>query len=108
MSKVQELCTKHPIPVQFDFEDDRPGELYDRYFNNGYKVTIARHGYSLGGPQGLYELGLWKFMSYGDYDMECVEGITAPGDTVVGFLNDEEVISLMDKVSELPSCVIFN
>jgi hypothetical protein len=58
-----------------------------------YELSVVKHGSSYGNVNGLYEIGVFK----GD-DMVEMPGITQEGDTVKGFLNEEEVTGIMKKM----------
>lgn len=58
-----------------------------------YELSIVKNANSYGGDKGLFEIGVFK-------DGEFVElpGITAPGDTVKGFLTVAQVNAIMMKM----------
>lgn len=58
-----------------------------------YELSIVKHEGSYGGEQGLYEIGIWK----GD-DMCELPGITAEGDTVKGWLTEDDVSCIIKKL----------
>ena len=58
-----------------------------------YELSIVKHGHSYGGLSGLYEIGVWK----GDSQVE-LPGITADGDSVKGYLTEQEVSAIMTKM----------
>ena len=58
-----------------------------------YELSVAKHSGSYGGKQGKYEIGVFK----GD-DMVEMPGITQEGDTVKGWLSEEEVTGIMKKM----------
>ena len=58
-----------------------------------YELSVVKHSSSYGGKKGLYEIGVFK----GD-DMVEMPGITEEGDTVKGFLTEEEVTGIMKKM----------
>ena len=58
-----------------------------------YELSVVKHSASYGGKQGKYEIGVFK----GD-DMVEMPGITQEGDTVKGFLSEEEVTGIMKKM----------
>ena len=58
-----------------------------------HKLSIVKHSTSYGGAKGLYEIGVFK-----DNDMIEMPGITAPGDTVKGFLQEYEVDAIIKKM----------
>ena len=58
-----------------------------------YELSVVKHGCSYGGKKGLYEIGVFK----GD-DMVEMPGITEEGDTVKGFLTEENVTGIMKKM----------
>ena len=58
-----------------------------------YELSVVRHSASYGNSNGLYEIGVFK----GD-EMVELPGITAEGDTVKGFLTEENVTGIMKKM----------
>lgn len=58
-----------------------------------YELSIVCRKYSYGGDKGLYEIGVFN----GD-GMTELPGITAPGDTVKGFLTVAQVNAIMMKM----------
>lgn len=62
-------------------------------FGNQYKLSIIKHKTSYGGDKGLYEIGVYK-----NNDMVEMPGITQEGDTVKGFLTEQDVDGIMVKM----------
>ena len=62
-------------------------------FGNEYELSIVKTDFSYGGDRGLYEIGVFK-----NNQMVEMPGITADGDTVVGFLNEQEVMGILLKM----------
>ena len=58
-----------------------------------YDLSVVRHSGSYGGSKGLYEIAVFK----GD-DMVELDGITAEGDTVKGWLTEKDVTEIMNKM----------
>ena len=58
-----------------------------------YELSIIKSDFSYGGKSGLYEIAVFK----GDGQVE-MPGITEEGDTVKGFLNEQEVTGIMKKM----------
>ena len=58
-----------------------------------YELSIIQNEMSYGGKKGLFEIAVFK-------DSEQIElpGITQPGDTVKGFLTNEEVDAILTKM----------
>jgi len=58
-----------------------------------YELSIVQHSFSYGGKQGLYEIAVFE-------DARQIElpGITAPGDTVKGFLTEADVDAIIYKL----------
>lgn len=67
---------------------------YRLMFKNGYGASIVRHGFSYGGPKGLFELAIL------DEDGLCYD--TPITSDVIGHLTSSEVGPLLKKISELP------
>ena len=58
-----------------------------------YELSVVRHSGSYGNSNGLYEIAVFK----GD-DMVEMPGITEEGDTVKGWLSEEDVTGIMKKM----------
>ena len=58
-----------------------------------YELSIIKNEGSYGGKQGLYEIAVFK----GNYQVE-LPGITEQGDTVKGFLSEDEVEGIIKKM----------
>ena len=58
-----------------------------------YELSVVKHSSSYGGKKGLYEIGVFK----GD-DMVEMPGITQEGDTVKGWLSEDDVSEIMRKM----------
>lgn len=68
-----------------------------KQFDNGYAVSVIRNSMSYGHQQGLFEIGLFG----PNGQMISVEGITDEGDTVKGWLTQEDVLDIFKKVAAL-------
>mgnify|MGYP003966684025 FL=1 len=86
---------KETLPFH-QFSDGREAEQYVKKFANGFSTSVICHEGSYGGKVGLYELML-------EYHGQptSVDDITAPGDTVCGWLTKEEVLEKLEKVKIL-------
>ena len=58
-----------------------------------YELSIVKSDFSYGGKQGLYEIAVFK----GNGQVE-LPGITEQGDTVKGFLSEDEVEGIIKKM----------
>jgi hypothetical protein len=58
-----------------------------------YDLSIVKSDFSYGGKSGLYEIAVFK----GDGQVE-MPGITETGDTVKGFLSEDEVEAIIKKM----------
>ena len=58
-----------------------------------YELSVVQHSSSYGGSGGLYEIAVFK----GDGMVE-MPGITEDGDTVKGWLSEEDVTGIMKKM----------
>ena len=58
-----------------------------------YDLSIVKSDFSYGGKSGLYEIAVFK----GDGQVE-MPGITETGDTVKGFLTEEDVNAIIKKM----------
>lgn len=68
-------------------------------FDNGYGASVVQHPHSYGGDEGLFELGVVKFEEGTDnWRLNYLTPIT---DDVIGYLTEEGVEDLLDKISKL-------
>lgn len=58
-----------------------------------YELSVVKHSGSYGGKQGKYEIGVFK-----GNEMVEMPGITQEGDTVKGWLTEEDVSGIMAKM----------
>ena len=58
-----------------------------------YELSVVRHSGSYGNSNGLYEIAVFK----GD-DMVEMPGITEEGETVKGWLSEQDVTGIMKKM----------
>ena len=58
-----------------------------------YDLSIVKNSVSYGNKQGLYEIAVFK-----DDEQTELPGITEPGDTVKGYLNEEAVDGILLKM----------
>lgn len=81
MSDFEMMPTEMPKGVQavLDFGD--------------YELSIVQNECSYGNKQGLYEIAVFK----GNEQYE-LPGVTQPGDTVKGFLSEEDVNGILKKM----------
>ena len=81
MSDFEMMLTEMPKGVQavLDFGD--------------YELSIVQNECSYGNKQGLYEIAVFK----GNEQYE-LPGVTQPGDTVKGFLSEEDVNGILKKM----------
>lgn len=58
-----------------------------------YDLSIIQNEFSYGNKQGLYEIAVFK-------DGEQIElpGVTAPGDTIKGYLTESDVDAIISKM----------
>jgi len=78
------------------FSNGRKAEQYVKSFANGFSTSVICHEGSYGGKEGLYELMLeYRGLPTSEDD------ITAPGDSVCGWLTKEEVLEKLKKVKML-------
>jgi len=62
-----------------------------------YELSVIRHSSSYGGKQGLYEIGVFDKLA----GMVSLPGITEDGDSVKGFLTEEEVSAILVKMKTI-------
>ena len=70
-------------------------------FDNGFALSIVRHKSSYGGKNGLFEIMLCKGGI--DGSPTCLPPITNDGDTVNGFLTQEQVNEIIEITADLPA-----
>lgn len=58
-----------------------------------YRLSVVSHELSYGGEKGLYEIGVFK-----GNDMVELPGITTEGDTVKGFLEENDLNLILKKM----------
>ena len=77
---------------EFRFVND--GIQYRYKFNNGIEVSVIMSPTSYGGPEGLWEIGIFEYgmMSYGN-------DITGD-DAVLGYLTWEKVQNILKKIEK--------
>jgi hypothetical protein len=80
------------------FKDLKFKDLYDGVqsivkFGDDYELSVVRHSSSYGGSQGLYEIAVF----HNDGQIE-LQGITKEGDTVKGYLTEQEVDGILLKM----------
>ena len=62
-------------------------------FGDAYELSIVQSDFSYGGTKGLYEIGVFK-----NGDMTEMPGITEAGDTIKGFLSEDDVNAIIKKM----------
>ena len=62
-----------------------------------YELSVIKHSSSYGGKQGLYEIGVFDKLA----GMVPLPGITIDGDSVKGFLTEEEVSAILLKMKTI-------
>tara|TARA_B100001093_G_scaffold117544_1_gene109887 strand:+ start:42080 stop:42391 length:312 start_codon:yes stop_codon:yes gene_type:complete len=97
------MAEQHPFGEQAEIHDhlqlpNNDAERYIKNFDNGYSTSVIKNSVSYGGKQGLYEMGVMY-----EGILTEVPGITVENDTVIGWLEFEEVIELMNKIENLES-----
>ncbi len=65
-------------------------------FGPHYELSIVKSDFSYGGSKGLYEIAVFL-----DKKMHELPGITAPGDTVKGFLTEDDVNDILSSMTQL-------
>ncbi len=66
-------------------------------FPNGYGASVVRHSFSYGGDEGPWELAVIRYN--GDhFDIDYGTPIT---DDVLGYLSEEGVDTILDKIAAL-------
>ena len=58
-----------------------------------YELSVVKHSGSYGGRNGMYEIAVFK-----GHEMLEMPGITQVGDTVKGWLSEQDVTGIMKKM----------
>lgn len=77
-------------------ETDAPNGVQSILQFGDYELSIVKSDISYGGKLGLYEIAVFK-----NAGMVEMPGITAPNDTVKGFLSPEEVNGIITKMTSI-------
>lgn len=88
--------------LDFDSRPANGGVQYKAFFDNGYGVSIVKHDFSYGGNLGLWELAVLEGNK--DNSRLCYE--TPITSDVLGYLENDEVNEIVDKIKALPNVVI--
>ena len=78
--------------------NDGTQKLY--FFDNGYGASVVCHSFSYGHEAGLWELAVIK----GTQGKWSLEYDTPISDDVLGWLNNQDVEDLLEKIQNLPTC----
>jgi len=62
-----------------------------------HQLSIVKHKMSYGGKMGLYEIAVFG----PDGEQKELSGITQPGDTVKGFLTQDDLMTTIDTMKGL-------
>jgi hypothetical protein len=68
-------------------------------FENNYGASVVRNPFSYGGASGLWELAVIRFNEDNSFDLDYDTPIT---DDVIGYLTNEEVEEILQKIKQLP------
>jgi hypothetical protein len=74
-------------------ETSKPDGIQARVYFDDYELSVIKNEMSYGGSQGLYEIAV-----YMDDEQVELPGVTAEGDTVRGYLTEEDVNLIMYKM----------
>jgi len=85
LENLKMVETKNPNGVQAKVQ-----------FGPHYELSIVKSDFSYGGSQGLYEIAVFL-----DQQMHELPGITQPGDTVKGFLTEDDVNDILSSMTQL-------
>jgi hypothetical protein len=75
------------------------GECLVYRFDNGFGASVVRNNYSYGGSEGLWELGVIRFVGEDFWDLVYDTPIT---DDVIGSQTEEEIADLLVQIAALP------
>lgn len=95
-----EYIKEVPPSDYMKFKDGRVAYTGVGNFSNGYSLSVVRHSNSYGGQQGLFEIMLMR-----NDNPISLPPITEEGDTVKGFLTEEQVNSIIADTRDLPGTV---
>lgn len=85
---------KHYLVDKYDGEMDCVHYIFR--FPNNYGASVVKGRYTYGGPK-LWEMGLIFFDEDDDYDLTYEKDFS---EDVIGYLTDEEVNRLLEKIIE--------
>jgi len=74
-------------------ETEMPKGLQAMLQFDNYELSIVNNEVSYGNKQGLYEIAVFK-----DGEQYELPGVTNPGDTVKGWLTEDEVDAIISKM----------
>ena len=78
--------------IVLDYDPSVNG-VYGSVTIGDYELSIVKNDMSYGNKQGLYEIGVWK-----GKDLCELPGITVEGDTVKGWLTEDDVNCIIKKL----------
>ena len=70
-------------------------------FDNGYGASVVKGFGTYGYEQDLWELALITFNENNSWSVEYTDRIPVLSDDVVGWLNETEVLELLDEIKNL-------
>lgn len=83
--------------TDLDFrETSKPDGIQARVYFGDYELSIIKNEMSYGNQQGKYEIGVFN-----DVDAVELPGITEEGDTVKGWLTEDDVSGIMMKMKTI-------
>lgn len=102
------MTTIAPLPIEvpaWQINDHRAGGYGNQQwiyrFGNGYGASVVQGEHTYGGPQGLYELAVIKFMPADGDEWHLTYETPITGD-VLGHLSIGEVAAELVRVAALP------
>lgn len=102
--KYKEFEIIIPNKKEFDkqFKIFSPYTFSHRFkFENGYGASVIKHWGSYGFENDLFELAVLKFDKKDGTGSLCYD--TEITDDVIGYLNNDEVLDLLEKIKNLES-----
>ena len=96
-SNQQNSCEEKPVYnfSQLQFENYVLGGVISRFvFPNGFGCSVVQHPYSYGNKMELYELAVLDFKGNLCYS-------TSITNEVIGYLNENDISVLMNRISNL-------
>jgi hypothetical protein len=97
MKLDKDYVKKYRIAKRLLHDDKTEQELFK--FPNGYGCSLIKGPYSYGGPEGLYEIAVIRYLDETDFNL-CYD--TPICNDVIGHLTRKQVKEYLKQIFELP------